>query len=396
VTWSESSNATTATIDPNSGVLTGIVPGTTTVTASVTTTQGAITSTDVVSIGTAALTRVAVAPSSLLVHPGSSAPLTVTGTYSNGTTANVTAQAGFKSSATAVATVSSTGVVTGVAKGTSAVTVTVGALSATSAVTVDSASLKSLAVTPATSKVALGTTVHLSLTGTYSDMTTAVLTSNAAWSSSNGYASVGNGTQAGLVTGVKPGTSTITAKFGGLSAAAMANVTGAKLISLSLTPANPSTPSGNQMSFTATGAFSDGTQQVLTTQAAWSSSVTADATINTAGVASTFAVGSTTIKASLFGISATTALTVTSKALVGIAVEPSALTEAPGWSGNVVVYAIYTDGSVANVTSSATITSSNTAVATVSGADLSAVAAGTTTIYGRYGGFTASAGLTVT
>jgi hypothetical protein len=80
--------------------------------------------------------------------------------------------------------------------------------------------------------------------------------------------------------------------------------------SIAVTAANPSIAKGTSEQFTATGTYSDGSTQNLTSQATWSSSNTSVATIS-AGLASAVAPGSTTIQASLSGVSGSTTLTVT-------------------------------------------------------------------------------------
>jgi Calx-beta domain/FG-GAP-like repeat/Bacterial Ig-like domain (group 2)/ASPIC and UnbV len=85
----------------------------------------------------------------------------------------------------------------------------------------------------------------------------------------------------------------------------------APLQSISMTPINPSVLNGQTTQFTATGHYSDGSTQVLTTGVNWSSSNTAVATIASSGLASAAGVGSTTITATFGAFSTSTSLTVT-------------------------------------------------------------------------------------
>jgi hypothetical protein len=84
------------------------------------------------------------------------------------------------------------------------------------------------------------------------------------------------------------------------------------LSSISVTPANSSIAAGTTQAFKATGTYSNGTTQDLTSQVTWSSSNTAVAAISSAGVATGVAAGTTTIAAGKDGISGSTSLTVTS------------------------------------------------------------------------------------
>lgn len=87
-------------------------------------------------------------------------------------------------------------------------------------------------------------------------------------------------------------------------------VTPALLVSIAVTPANTIIPAGSTLPFTATGTYTDSGTQNLTSTVTWSSSTTSVATINTAGLATAVALGSTTIKAVSGSISGTTTLTV--------------------------------------------------------------------------------------
>src|SRR5262249_15781773 len=73
------------------------------------------------------------------------------------------------------------------------------------------------------------------------------------------------------------------------------------LQSLSISPQTPSVAKGSKQQFSATGSYTDGSTQDLTTQVTWASSMTNVATISNAagsqGLATTLAVGTTTISA---------------------------------------------------------------------------------------------------
>jgi hypothetical protein len=85
----------------------------------------------------------------------------------------------------------------------------------------------------------------------------------------------------------------------------------ATLQSIAVTPASPSIAKGGTQQFTATGKYSDGSTQNLTNTATWSSSVQTIATINSNGLASGVAAGTTTIKATQGAVSGSATLTVT-------------------------------------------------------------------------------------
>ena len=87
------------------------------------------------------------------------------------------------------------------------------------------------------------------------------------------------------------------------------------LVSLALSPINPSISKGAVQQFTATGTYSDKSTQNLTTSVTWTSSATSVATISNAaganGRATSVVAGTTTIAAAIGGVSASTTLTVT-------------------------------------------------------------------------------------
>ncbi|MDR0866677.1 MAG: Ig-like domain-containing protein [Candidatus Symbiothrix sp.] len=130
LTWA-SSNTAIATVNASTGVVTAVSSGTTNITAS----AGGITSAAKAVTVTIAVTGVTVSPTSATVI-AAGATKTLTATVAPSTAAVKTVS--WKSSNTAVATVSASGVVTGVASGTATITVTTtsGSKTATSAITV--------------------------------------------------------------------------------------------------------------------------------------------------------------------------------------------------------------------------------------------------------------------
>jgi hypothetical protein len=144
----------------------------------------------------------------------------------------------------------------------------------------------------------------------------------------------------------------------------------ASLISMTVSPLNPTIISGTMQSFIATGVFSDGTAQDMTTRAAWSSSVPTVATITSAGLATSTSPGGTTIAASSGRSSPSTVLTVNPVVLVSIATSPQYGTIVMGSTHQFSALGTYNDGSIQNLSSSVTWSSTTTAVATITSAGL--------------------------
>jgi hypothetical protein len=83
------------------------------------------------------------------------------------------------------------------------------------------------------------------------------------------------------------------------------------LTSIAVTPANATVTAGATQQYAATGTYSDSSTQNLTGQVMWASSNTAAATINSTGLATAVAAGTTNILATLGSVSGSTGLTVT-------------------------------------------------------------------------------------
>ncbi len=386
-----SSNTSVATVKINTGLAMGVAQGIATIAAA----SGTISGSATLTVTAAVLTSLSVTPNAPSVAAGNAQQFTATGTYSNGTTQNVTSTSTWTSSANSVATITNGGLATGVAPGTATITATSGAISGSATITVTPAVLTSLSVTPATASVALGTTQQFTATGTYSNGSTQNLTSTAKWNSSaTSVATVNSG---GLATSVTQGTASISAKSGTISGSATLTVTAPVLTSLSVTPTPASIAAGNSQQFTATGTYSNGSTQNLTSTAQWKSSATSVATVNGSGLAIGAAQGTATITATSAAISGSATLKVKPAVLTSISVTPATASIAAGNSQQFTATGIYSNGTTQNLTSTALWTSSATAVANVSAAGLAtSLAQGSATITAASGTISGSAALAVT
>jgi trimeric autotransporter adhesin len=356
------------------------------------------------SSSTPTLTSIAVTPASPSITVGQTQQFTATGTYSNNTTQDLTATATWTSSTTSTATITSGGLATPVAAGSTTITASVtgstvtGSTTLTVTAVVVVPTLTSIVVAPVTPSVAAGQTVQFSAMGTYSDGSTQVLTSTATWSSSN--TAVATIAAGGLATTLIQGTSTITAAVGSVSGTTLLTVGPAVLESITVTPANDSVPVGTLTQFTATGTYSDKSTQDLTSTVTWTSSTTSVATVAATGVVTALAVNATpvTITATDGNISGNTQLTVTNATLNSITITGApSVTIANLTSYKFSAFGSYNDGSKRNITSQVTWTSSQTSVATISVSGVAtALSAGTTTITATSGAATASVTLVVT
>ena len=170
--------------------------------------------------------------------------------------------------------------------------------------TVSNVSLQSITVTPANPSVAKGLTDQFTATGTFSDNSTQDVTNQVTWASAT--PSVATITAAGLASAAGTGTSTISATLNGIAGSTTLTVTAATLQSIAVTPANPSVAIGLTEQFIATGTFTDNSTQDVTNQVTWVSATPSVATITAAGLTTGVAAGTSTISATLNGISGST------------------------------------------------------------------------------------------
>ena len=394
VTWS-SSQATVATIK-SSGLASAVGPGTATIKATSSGVSGGASLTV-----TASISSISISPSSASLPLGSTQQFKATAHYSNGTTSDVTTLASWASSVVAVATVSnnagSQGLATSVATGTTSITASYqGHTSVPAALTVTSAVLVSIAVSPLSASIALGTSQQFIATGTYTDGSTKVITTSVSWiSSTPAVATIG---ASGVAVSGTLGTTTITANSGSNSGSATLSVTPATLVSISVTPLSLSLPKGVSQQFTAAGVYTDGSTQNITSSVQWTSSVPSVVSISTSGNGEGIATGTAQITASApgTGISGQSAVTVGAAALVSIAVTPTNAAIALGTAQQFAAVGTYTDGSTQDLTASVLWSSSDTAIATIGGTGQAvSSAAGSTTITATSGAIAGSTALMV-
>jgi uncharacterized protein YjdB len=404
VTWS-SSNTTVAAIS-SSGLALGQGQGSSRISATLNTADGPVTGATALGV-IVTLTSLTITPVNPSIANDTSLQLTATGTFSDGSTQNLTTSVTWTSSAAAIATVSSSGLVTGTGVGGVTISATQAGVSGTTTVTVTAAVLTSITITPANSAIANGTSKQLIATGNFSDGTTQDLTAFVTWASSApSLAAISNaaGSQ-GLVTGGGAGSATISATLAGVSGTTTITVTAAVLTSISVTPSNPSIANGTSKQLIATGNFSDGTTQDLTTSVTWASSAPSLAAVSNAagsqGLVTGGGAGSATISATLAGVSGATTVTVTAAVLTSITITPPNSAIANGTSKQLIATGNFSDGTTQDLTASVTWASSAPSLAAVSNAAgsqglVTGGGAGSATITATQAGVSGTTTVTVT
>ncbi|MFL5606534.1 MAG: beta strand repeat-containing protein, partial [Gemmatimonadaceae bacterium] len=319
VTWSSSSPAVAA-VSP-AGKVTALSVGSATIAA---TSEGK-TGTAAVTVVPVPVASVAVQPATASLHVGQTASLSATVTDANGTVVTDRPVA-WTSSNNAVATVSTTGIVTALAPGSATITATAEGKSGSSTVTVTLVPVGSVAVQPPTVSVIVGQTTPLAAVVT--DANGVIVTDRAVtWTSSN--TSVARVSPNGVVTGVAPGTATVTATSEGKSGSTTVTVTPVPVGSVTVAPTTKTLVAGSKTTLAAT--VRDANDAIVTDRpVTWTSSNGAVATVSPAGVVTAVAAGTATITATSEGKSGTSTITVTAAPVGSVTVQPASVSLVAG------------------------------------------------------------------
>jgi uncharacterized protein YjdB len=345
------------------------------------------------------VTAVTVSPASASVDVGATSALqaTVTNQFGNPMTGQtVTWSTG---NATA-ATVSSSGVVTGVAAGPATITATSSGKSGTSNITVTAVPppgpvVTTVTVAPTSASIVAGSATTLQ--ATVKDQNGNVMTGQTVtWSTSSAAAATVN--SSGVVTGVAAGSATITATSSGKAGTSSITVTAVPPVVTTVTvaPTSASVVAGATTTLQATVKDQNGnlmTGQTVT----WSTSNAAAATVNSSGVVTGVAAGSATITATSSGKTGTSSITVTAVPPV-VTTVTIAPTSASVVAGSTTTLQATVKDQNGNVMTGQTVTwSTNNAAATVNSSGLvSGVAAGSATITATSSGKMGTSNITVT
>ncbi|MGK5093571.1 Ig-like domain-containing protein [Deltaproteobacteria bacterium TL4] len=387
VSWTslDTSLATINNEDEGKGIVKGLKAGDVSITASL----GDMSQTAQLKVTDASpLSSIAILPGNSSVPKGATKQFQAVGTFEDKSTQDITTLVHWASTAPAVATVETAqgtkGWVTSLEKGTTTITATLGALIQSTTLTVNDIELTSMEVRSQNATLAKGTQQWFKATGLYSDHSTRDLSESVTWSSSDKkIASVDTKEEKGLVKALKAGEVTLSAKEcsaylfqfcvwpGKHSTSRTIMVSDATLESLSVTPTNPKIAKGNSVPLTATGVFSDESNQDMTPFVEWSSAEKTIATLSTDSpglVETTDQTGEVMIIATdvKTQISETTTLTVTDAELSSVAIFPATLTLPVGLKSQLTLKGIYSDDSTVDLTHTASWSSSDISVATVS------------------------------
>ena len=301
VGWSSSDNAI-ASVSSN-GTVTGVAVGNAVITATVDGQTGTAT----VAVGAVPVASVVVSPTQPTLTVGQTVQLSATARDAAGQPLPGRV-ATWSTSAASVATVSSSGLVTGVTAGSATITATIDGQTGSATVTVNAVAqgvVTSVTVSPSSATVNVAWSTTLSATardGNGNPVQGAQIT----WSSSDpAVATVSNG----VVTGVAPGSVTITATSGSATGTASITVQLAPVDRIVVAPSNPSVKPGQTVQLAAT--LYDQQDNVLTGRTVtWASSDATRASVDATGLVTAIKKGNVTITASSGGKSGATTVKV--------------------------------------------------------------------------------------
>ncbi len=322
VTW-ESSAAGVASVNA-SGVVQGLSAGQATITVRSEGQAGTAT----VTVQLAPVATVTVTPASPTIGVNGTVQLVATLRDANGNDLNGRVIT-WQTSAGGTATVSTTGLVAGVAAGQATITATSEDRSGSTIVTVQAlppVPVASVTVMPASATVLVNATVQL--TATMRDASGAVLSGRAVtWETSD--AGVATVSATGLVRGIVAGQATITARSEGQAGSAIVTVQIPPVATVTVTPVSPSISVGGTVQMTAT--LRDASGAVLTGRTiTWETTAAGVAGVGASGLVSGLAAGQATITARSEGQAGSTVVTVQAviAPVASVAVTPTTATVA--------------------------------------------------------------------
>lgn len=228
----------------------------------------------------------------------------------------------WSSSNKAVASVSSSGVVTALTPGEARIAASSSGKSAVATITVTARAVATVVVTPSTLSMRVGVSVPLQAQTL--DVDGAVLTGRTVnWVSSN--TAVATVSAQGMVTGITPGAVTITVTSEGRTDQAAVTVTLPPVQTIAVTPAVDSLAVGTERAYTAV--LRDAANAVLTGRTVvWTSSNVVVATVSSTGVVSGLSPGVSTIAASSEGRVGAGTVVVLARLASTVVVTPSSST----------------------------------------------------------------------
>ncbi|TMO84617.1 Ig-like domain-containing protein [Pseudoalteromonas spongiae] len=351
----------------------------------------------------AELVNLVISPSNSTIAKGNSQSYEVIGQYTDGSFKDLTNQATWQSSDNNIAYISSPSIAFGANTGSVNIIATVQGQQVTAKLTVTSAEITHIEVMPTSLSIAKGHRGQLTATAYYTDSTSADITQIATWKSLDGSiaAVTASGASGGLAYGLEQGQTTVTATYSGMKDDALITVTEAVLEQVVIEPKVATVAAGVNQIYTLRAIYSDGTSNNVTSSASWISSASAVATIDAAGVATTYTAGQTNITGQYQGMNDSGVLTVTQAVITELQVTPVNIKKPKGSQGQYTAKAIYSDKTIKDVTTQALWQSADASIVSIETGSINPGLAfgenvGTTEISAQFDGQTGKTNATVT
>jgi hypothetical protein len=386
-TWTSSAPAVAVVDDGN---ITAVGAGTATITG----TFHGRTASASVNVSAALPASITIDPDFVIANRGETKAFRAIATYANGTTRDVTSEVTWASSDPSVATISSTGTATNIQTGSVTIYASIADVTGFAAFVVEPV-LFSVTIVPATATVEQNRGISFSYIAHYDNGEEVEAQFGADWSSSNeGIARVDG---PGFLTGLSPGTVTVTVIKDGKTGTAQLRVA-PLLDSIAVTPTGVSVTPGETRQFTATATYTDRSTSDVTATSTWTSNTPGVATVDTHGLVTGISKGFAGIIAQVGFRSGAASLEVKnpSATITSVSTEPASATLTPGATVQLAFFGNLSNGTRKDVTASATWSSSALGVATVTTTGFVTVAgSGTATITAIYQTFAASTQIVV-
>ena len=388
VTW-QTSPSNIATIDPK-GNLRALAIGVAQVSAAY---QGMTASTST-TVGPPAPVSITVSSQRSSVPLGESEQVFATGSFTDGTTQNLTAFVTWQVTPPTVASINAQGDLQAMSQGVVQVSVAYEGMTGSTSITVGAPALVLVAVSSNRPSLPVGETEPLTATGRYSDGSTQNLTASVTWHASP--STIASIDARGNLKALSRGFAQVSAVYQGMSGSASITVGAPALVSLAVSSNQPSLPLGETEPLTATGRYSDGSRQNLTASVTWRPSPSTVASIDAQGNLKALNRGVVQVSATYQGMTSSVSITVVAPALLRIAISPNQSALPMGQSESLTAMGSFSDGTQQNLTQAVVWFSSVPAIATVTPAGAArAKSIGTTTISATAGSLTGTANLTV-
>ena len=392
VTWS-STEPSVATVNGNQ--ITAVANGNTTIVARV----GSKTATIDISVSSPTLESITLGYTQSSALVGQTIPLTASGMYNDKKAYDISQMVQWKVNDSSIASIDGVHI-NFLRTGSVTLTASYGTKSTSFVFTVVDTSVKQIIIQSPDGVVTNGSNIQLQATGVLATGEKIDVTQTVDWSIDKTDSFVSNSTNnKGQVAIGSDSSVTVTATLGDISGTIILKPETATLNSIEINPVQLTLATSTKASFHAIGIYSDNSSKDISNNVFWSTADTNIVSISNGqynkGSVSALNAGSTTLSATLGGVSGSSTVTVTNSSLEKLTVSNNVTELIPGQSINLLASGLFSDGSQQNLDTTVTWSSSDTSVAIMEGNQLTAIANGSTIITASSGSKSVSITVTV-